>query len=205
MKHLVLLILLLTLLGCNLELKNKEIKLKRFSNFISADSVKFVLLTKDFPNEGWDYEYIDSIPVYSDSIFSCWTDDKQNIEELISSFPPIEDTLNLQKIVESCDCYGYNKFVFFCNNSIATIIEGDYNLQISSTFGYYKVKDTFNFSKLKHLLGRKVYHKQRFDSTLTDSDKKEINLDYNKFLSQHISNGIIGNPPVFKTSWYFLK
>lgn len=207
MKKLLPLFLFLAFCGCNQSPTPDGIKVKSFSDIISVDTVNFVLLTKDFPNEGWDYDHIENIPVYFDSVFACWTDNKKNIEELINRFPTIEDTLNREHIRESCNCHGdHNKFVFFCKNSIATISEEHNRWQVYTPTGYFTIKDTFNFAKLRQVLDRKVYHKQQFDTTLTDNDKKEINLDYNKTLVQHVGNGVGDSlTPVWKTSWYILK
>jgi len=207
MKHFLQLILLSTFFSCSPRQTASDIKIDSFSDIVSADSVNFVLLTKDFPSEGWDYEDIDGIPLYFDSIFSCWTDNKKNIGELLNRFPTIEDTLNAEQIRESCNCHGdHNKFLFFCKNSIVEISETHNRWQIWTPSGYFAIKDTFNFVKLKQLLNRKAFHKQRFDTTLTANDKYEINLYYNKSLVRNVFNGVGESlTPVLKTSWYSLK
>jgi hypothetical protein len=206
MRQLCGIILSLVILSCHSNDNGKQYFANKLSDLISADSLKFILLTKQFPHEGWDFAKIDDIPIYSDTTFSSWTDDKRKFSKLISSFPKITDTLNPLSLKVPGSFRGdYNAIYFFFDNSIFAIKEQYDKRYISTPKGYFMLADTINFYAIKQLLDRKAYHKQSLDKNLTHSDSIEINLRYNKYLTEHIDNGVGDKDTIWKTSWYLLK
>jgi len=207
MRQLFGIILLLVILNCHSTHSGKQyFTINKLSDLISADTLKFILLTKQFPNEGWDFAKIDDIPIYSDTTFSSWTDDKRKFLKLISSFPTIIDTLNPLSLKVPGSFKGdYNAVYFFFDNSIFEIKEQYEKQYISTPKGYFMLADTINLYTIKQLLDRKAYHKQSLDKNLTGSDSIEINLRYNKYLTEHIANGAGDKDTIWKTSWYLLK
>ena len=207
MRQLFGLILSLVLLNCHSKDSRKQyFTISKLSDLISADTLKFILLTKQFPNEGWDYAKIDDIPIYSDTTFSSWTDDKRKFLKLINSFPKIIDTLSPLSLKVPGSFRGdYNTVYFLFDNSIFAIEEQYNKRYISTPKGYFILADTISLYTIKQLLERKAYHKQSLDKNLTASDSIEINLRYNKYLTEHIDNGVGDKDTVWKTSWYLLK
>ena len=167
---------------------------------------RYTAIRKAYDFSGWDFAKIDDVPIYSDTTFSSWTNDKRKFLKLISSFPTIIDTLNPLNLKVPGSFKGdYNAVYFFFDNSIFEIKEQYEKQYISTPKGYFMLADTINLYTIKHLLNRKAYHKQSLDKNLTDSDSIEINLQYNKYLTEHIGNGAEDKDTIWKTSWYLLK
>ena len=202
---------LLFLLFCCNSGKNKDNSNSTRKDIFSTDSLKYVLLTKKFPSEGWDFDDIKDIPVYNDEKFSLWTKDTSKFNKIISAFPQFDNPISFEDSSLNEYCPDHEDFIycyFIFKNSIVCFQEYHHNECIIAFDKVFKLKNRFSFDTLRTFFEKKAIHKQKFNKDLNRNDSIEIKLPYNKFLTIQKGNGLkvkdkYGN--IYKTDWYYLK
>jgi hypothetical protein len=209
MKYVFFILALGTLLGAGTPLARLPAKSPphTWAALLSVDSLRFVLITREFPNLGFDYVHLDSIPRYHDSTFGRWSAQQSRAAQLLRALPPI---------VEAHPHYeprgrdwerDFKEIIFVFPHSVFTIQAFDTKGHVGTPKNIYLLRDTIPFQQLRRLLNRRADHKEKLDTDLTLADRLEMQQVYNQRLLRHTGNGVSRDTTletVWKTSWFVL-
>ncbi len=201
-------LVLIAIISCN-NVEVKHLKKGKLYNSFSKDSIIAVVISKHFPNEGYDYEIKSEIPIYTDSIHNKWTSNKSIITKALDLIPPICDSMDIRNIKTPgcCNHESYGIHLIFPNLFFTIQQEYEKN-KVHTNFGYYKLEDSIPFNRILAILDRQIIHKQKIEVDLTHKDSAELQKPYNKIFSRRIGNGYYNkdsSTTIWKRDWYSIK
>jgi hypothetical protein len=180
---------------------------RTWAALVSVDSLQFVLVTRDFPDLGFDYPHPDSIPVYRDSTFSRWSREKTRAAQLLRALPPIAGARPGFEPRGRDWERDFKKVVFVFPRSVFSIQALDAQGHVATPRGIYLLRDTLPFQRLRQGLDRRADHKEQFDTALSRTDRSQIHQAHNRRLLRRTAIGVAKGGalvPVWKTSWFVL-
>jgi hypothetical protein len=160
---------------------------RTWATLLSVDSLRFVLITRAFPDLGFDYVHRDSIPRYRDSTFGRWSTQRSRAARLLRALPTIVEARPHYEPKGRDWERDFKEILFVFPRSVFPIQAFDTKGHVGTPKGIYLLRDTLAFQQLRHLLNRRADHKEQFDMDLTPADRLEMQQAYNQRILRHVA------------------